>query len=64
MSGETEIKGRYVSIKSFFSIRYLEKVLSRHIDKLIAANDHTMARLDAIIEKLERKDYSRNGGNL
>jgi hypothetical protein len=64
MSVEAEIKNKsYANVKSFFSIKYLEKILSRCIDDLIAANDSTMLRLNAIIEKLERR-HLHNGGDL
>lgn len=65
MSVEAETKEKsYASIKSFFSIKYLERILSRHIDDLITANDNTMLKINAIIERLEKKSRSRNGGDL
>lgn len=65
MSVEAEEKNRsYANVKSFFSIKYLEKILSKHIDNLITANDNALLKINAIIEKLERKNHSRNGGDL
>jgi len=65
MSAEMEIKNKsYANMKSFFSIKYFEKILSKHIDNLITANDNVMFRISAIIEKLERKDHLHNGGDL
>lgn len=65
MSVEAETKNKsYASIKSFFSIKYLERILSRHIDDLITANDSTILKINAIIERLERQNHSRNGGDL
>ena len=65
MSVEVEIEDKsYVNVKRFFSIRYLEKILSMHIDNLITANDSAILKINAIIEKLEKKSHSRNGGDL
>jgi hypothetical protein len=65
MSVETETKDKsYANVKSFFSLRYLERILNRHIDDLITANDNTMRKINIIIERLERRSHSRNGGDL
>ena len=65
MSVEIETKEKaYANMKSLFSLKYLEKILSKHIDSIITANDNTMIKINAIIEKLERKSHLHNGGDL
>jgi hypothetical protein len=51
---------KHTIIKSLFNIKYFEKILNKHIEYLIMANNDAILKINNIIEKLERKNNSHN----
>jgi hypothetical protein len=47
-------------MKNLFNIKYFEKILNRNMENLIKLNINTISKINAVIEKLERKNHSHN----